>query len=260
LRGASIFWFLFSTGGAAVTFLVAVVWVLARPKSRAARLCLGVVAVGYTLVSTYSISHGVERMMGASFHPLTAADVPPGRSVIVLLGSGSYRRQDWSGNKVSVLDPIGLERTLEAARVYRLVEPDFVVSSGGLIEPDAAEDPSGETMKDTLVRLGVPPERIIVERQSSNTREEAQIVARMLPSLGVQHVILVTSSIHMRRATGMFRAVGVEVIPAVARQPELLHPAFRFLPTETGLRTSALVVHELAGLTYYWLKGAYKAA
>jgi hypothetical protein len=56
----------------------------------------------------------------------------------------------------------------------------------------------------------------------------------------------------------MFRAVGVEVIPAVARQPELLHPAFRFLPTETGLRTSALVVHELAGLTYYWLKGAYK--
>jgi uncharacterized SAM-binding protein YcdF (DUF218 family) len=259
LRGATIFWFLLSTGGVLVAVLAAVVWVYARPKSRAARAFLGFVAVGYTLVSVYAVSHTVERWIGAPFHPLTRADVPPGRSVVVLLGSGNYRRQDWSGAKLSVLDPIGLERTLEAARVYRLVEPDFVISSGGLIEPDSAEDPSGETMREALVRLGVPPDRIIVERTSSNTREEAQLVAAMLPSMGVQHVILVTSAIHMRRAAGMFRAVGIEVIPAIARQPDYLNPAFRFLPTETGLRTGALVVHELAGLTYYWMKGSYKS-
>ena len=33
----------------------------------------------------------------------------------------------------------------------------------------------------------------------------------------------------------------------------------RFLPTDRGLRMSALVVHEVAGLTYYWLKGWYKS-
>jgi uncharacterized SAM-binding protein YcdF (DUF218 family) len=259
LRGASIFWFLFSTGGVVVAVLAAVVWVFARPRSRAARVFLGCVAVGYVLVSTYAVSHAIERWIGSPFHPMTRADVPPGRTVVVLLGSGSYRRMDWSGTKMSVLDPIGLERTLEAARVYRLVAPDFVISSGGVIDADSGEDPAGETMRDALVRLGVPPDRIVVERQSTNTRDEAQLVAAMLPSMNVAHVILVTSPIHMRRAIGMFRAVGVEAIPAIARQPDYLSPAFRFLPTETGLKTGALVVHELAGLTYYWLKGSYKS-
>ena len=239
--------------------LAATVWVYLRPTSRIARAFLGFVAVGYALVSVYAVAHTVERWIGAPFHQLTRADVPPGRSVIVLLGSGSYRRLDWTGTKLSVLDPIGLERTLEAARVYRLVEPEFIVSSGGVIDPDSGEDPAGETMRDALLKLGVPPDRIIVERQSANTRDEAQLVAAMLPSMGVQHVILVTSAIHMRRAAGMFRAVGVEVIPAIARQPDYLDPTFRLLPTETGLKTSALVVHELAGLTYYWLKGSYKS-
>jgi uncharacterized SAM-binding protein YcdF (DUF218 family) len=259
LRGASIFWFLFSTGGVVVAVLAAVAWVYTRPKSRVARACLGFVAVGYALVSVYAVAHTVERWIGAPFHPLTRADVPPGRTVVVLLGSGSYRRQDWSGTKMSVLDPIGLERTLEAARVYRLLEPDFVVSSGGLIEPDAPEDPAGETMRDALIRLGVPPQRIIVEGKSTNTLDEARLIAAMLPPMKVTHVILVTSPIHMRRAVGMFRAVGVDVIPAIARQADYLKPALRFLPTEVGLRTSALVVHELGGLAYYWLKGSYKS-
>jgi uncharacterized SAM-binding protein YcdF (DUF218 family) len=259
LRGASIFWFLFSTGGLVVAVLAAVGWVYARPKSRAARVFLAGVALGYALVSVYAVPHAFERWIGAPFHPLTREDVPPGRNVVVLLGSGSYRRLDWSDGKLSVPDPIGLERTLEAARVYRLVQPDFVISSGGVIEPEVPEDPSGETMKDTLVRLGVPPDRIIVERQSTNTRDEAQLVAAMLPSLGVEHVILVTSVIHMRRAAGMFRAVGIEAIPAIARPPDYADSTRRFLPTDRGLRMSALVVHEVAGLTYYWLKGWYKS-
>jgi uncharacterized SAM-binding protein YcdF (DUF218 family) len=259
LRGASIFWFLFSTGGVVSALLAAVAWVLIRPKSHAARLGLAAVALGYTLVSIYAVPHAVEHWIGAPFHPLTHADVPSDRSVVVLLGSGNYRRLDWSDLKSSILDPIGLERTLEAARVYRLIQPDFVISSGGLIEPDIGEDPVGDTMKDTLVRLGVPADRVIVERESTNTRDEALLVKGMLPSLHVQHVVLVTSAIHMRRAVGMFRAVGVETIPAIARQPDYVEPLRRYLPSDQGLRTSGLVVHELAGLTYYWLKGWYKS-
>jgi hypothetical protein len=30
------------------------------------------------------------------------------------------------------------------------------------------------------------------------------------------------------------------------------------LPSDTGLRTSALAVHEIVGITYYWLRGLYK--
>ena len=175
----------------------------------------------------------MERWLSA-FHPLTrATSLRPKRRGAPR--SGSYRREDWSDVKLSVLDPIGVERTLEAARIYRLVQPDFVISSGGLIEPDDPEDPPGETMKQTLVRLGVPAERIIVERDSTNTRDEAVMVAAMLPSLDVKHVILVTSPMHMRRAVGMFRAVGVEVIPAIARRREIFRTSVSLTPAADRL-------------------------
>jgi uncharacterized SAM-binding protein YcdF (DUF218 family) len=258
LRGASIFWFLFSTGGIVAALLAGVAWLYARPKSRAPRVMLAVVAIGYALATIYPFPRAIERWVSAPFRPLAKADVPGGRSIVVLLGSGSYRRVDWSEKKMSVLDPIGTERTLEAARVFRLIDPTFVVSSGGLIDPDRLEDPAGDTMAEALIRLGVPADRIIIERQSTNTRDEAVSVAKMLPTLNVQNVILVTSSIHMRRAVGMFRAAGVETIPAVAREIEYSDTFLNFLPSDVGLRKSALVVHELAGITYYWMKGWYR--
>jgi uncharacterized SAM-binding protein YcdF (DUF218 family) len=258
VRGASIFWFLFSTSGVLVTFLIAVAWLVARPASRTARWFLGSVAISYALISIYAVPHLIERAIGAGFHQLARADVPPGRTVVVLLGSGNYRREDWSNRRVAILDPIGLERTLEAARVYRLTDAAFIISSGGVIDQDEPIDPAGNTMKDTLVQLGVPSDRIIVEDTSTNTRDEAVQVAAMLPSLQIKHVVLVTSLIHMRRAIGIFRAVGIDAIPAVARGREYSDFTVYFLPTDTGLRMSALAAHELAGLAYYRLKGWYR--
>jgi uncharacterized SAM-binding protein YcdF (DUF218 family) len=258
LRGATLFWFLFSTGGVLTTLVVATAWLLIRPRSRRARASLVLLVGGFTLVSMPPVPLTVEHWISAPYRPLAVADVPPGRTIVVLLGSGGYRRADWDGSTMAVLDPIGTERTLEAARVYRLIQPAYVVSSGGLIDPDRPEAPAGDTMKDALVRLGVPPDRIIVENKSTNTRDEATIVAGMLPSLGADRVVIVTSAIHMRRAVGMFRAVGIEGIPAIARGPESVGGAGSVLPSDGGLRLTALVVHELAGLTYYRLKGWYR--
>jgi uncharacterized SAM-binding protein YcdF (DUF218 family) len=259
LTGAGFFWFLFSSGGVLVTLLAGVVWLFAKPTARAPRLFLAFIGFGYTAASIYSVPHLVERWIGSPFHPLTQADVPAGRNVVVLLGSGSYRREDWSGESLSILDPIGAERTLEAARVYRLVKADYVISSGGVVGSEQFEGPSGVTMQNALVQLGVPPDRIIVERESTNTRTEAIRIKAMLPSLGADHLILVTSAIHMRRAAGMFRAAGIDVIPAIAHEPEAFDPTDYFLPTHEGLRTSALAVHELVGISYYWLRGWYKS-
>jgi len=70
--------------------------------------------------------------------------------------------------------------------------------------------------------------------------------------------VLVTSAIHMRRSVGLFRAVGINVIPAIARQREYSGFSVYLLPSDTGLRTSALAVHEILGMAYYRLRGQYK--
>jgi len=215
---------------------------------------LAFAVLGYAAASIYPIPRTVERWMASPFHQLTRADVAPGRTVVVLLGSGSSRRQDWSDVTFSFLDPTGFERTLEAARLYRLLTPDYVISSGGVVEDDSV----GAAMKNTLIQLGVPADRILVEGQSLNTRDEAVMVAAMLPPLNVEHVVLVTSAIHMRRSVGLFRAVGIDVIPAIARQYEYPDFSVHLLPSETGLRTSSLVVHEILGAAYYRLRGQLK--
>src|SRR5262249_38770674 len=113
------------------------------------------------------------------------------------------------------------------------------------------------TMRDTLVRLGVPSSRVIVKSESVDTHDEAQQVARLLPTLNVDRVILVTSSIHMRRAVATFRAAGVTVIASPAREqkPGSLRWQLTYLPSERGLYEASLVAHELLGMVYYKISG-----
>jgi uncharacterized SAM-binding protein YcdF (DUF218 family) len=100
-------------------------------------------------------------------------------------------------------------------------------------------------MRDALVRLGVPASRVILKDDAGDTHDEAQNVARLLPGLHVDHVVLVTSAVHMRRARSTFRAAGVSVIPAPAREdkPVMLGWRMAYLPSERGLHEASLHAH-----------------
>jgi uncharacterized SAM-binding protein YcdF (DUF218 family) len=183
----------------------------------------------------------------------------PGPTAIVLLGSGSFTAHDWRDNTFSILDPTGADRVAEAARVYKLVEPAWVISSGGASVLIDSNEPDGLVMRDALVQLGVPPPRILVETESLNTHDEAVIVARMLKPLAIQHVIVVTSDIHMRRSIGTFCAAGLDAIPAAARSPVKRPPwDLKMIPSEEGLEEAAAVAHELLGVGYYTLRGWFR--
>ena len=86
--------------------------------------------------------------------PLTAADVPPGRTAIVVLGSGSYAIRDWDDNEYSTTDAIAASRVLEAVRVYKLVQPDWVISSGGKVRAEQFAPATGEAMGRLLRAVG----------------------------------------------------------------------------------------------------------
>ena len=111
-------------------------------------------------------------------------------------------------------------------------------------------------MRDQLVTLGVPAQRILVESTSADTHEQALLVAPLLRERGVIQVVLVTSRVHMPRALGVFRAAGVQAVPAIAPDPFWSKTAFdRWRPTARGLGTLSALVHELAGVPYYWARG-----
>jgi uncharacterized SAM-binding protein YcdF (DUF218 family) len=168
--------------------------------------------------------------------------------------------EDWNERTFSFTDRAAAARVLEAVRVFSLVDPAIVISSGGNAHPRRHAAPTGDTMRDALIELGIPRDRIVVETISRTTRDEAVVVGPMLAKYGVKQTILVTSEVHMRRALGAFRAAGIETIPAVAQEFELDLPWARvWMPSGEGLWVASSNAHEVIGLVYYRLRGWWRA-
>jgi len=256
---SSVVDFVFSAGGVVAALLVGVLWLWWRPQSRAPRTFLLTVAIAYGLASTYGVGQIFNRVLTSPFHPFAAGDAPSGRVAIVVMGSGSYLARDWDGNTYSLPDFGAASRVLEAVRVFRLVHPEVIVSSGGKIDPNDRHEATAIVMRDALIELGVPRERIVLQSSSRNTYEEAIADTKLLQSLNVDHLIVVTSDFHMRRTLGAFRAAGLTATPAIARFPyEVDSWSSRWLPGDMGLAYTSLVAHEVLGIAYYAARGWFR--
>jgi uncharacterized SAM-binding protein YcdF (DUF218 family) len=242
-----------------LALLVAALWLWRRPGSIAARRFLIASAMAYTAASVYVVPAAVGRLLTSAYHPFEAGDVPRGPTAVVLLGSGDQTIQGWDATPLSVLDPVGASRVLEAWRVFRLIDPAWIISSGGSPDPASPHEPSSIVMRDALVALGVPGGRIKLESLSTNTHDEAVLLSPVLHSLDIEQLVIVTSDVHMRRSLGIFRAQGWNAIPAIAPDPDAtLTRAERWRPSLPGLWLSGRVAHELLGIPYYWARGWYR--
>jgi len=252
--------FALSLGGFVTCSVGAILFILAKPGSRIARRLLVLVIAVYACFSIYGISHRFVAALSSAYMPFAAEDVPRGQTAIVVLGSGGYTIRDWAGNELSTPDAYAASRALEAARVYRLVNPAYVIASGGKVSERQSSEATGAIVGQTLLRLGIPQDRLETQLTSRNTHEEAVFDSAMVRKLGAEHLVLVTSDFHMWRAVGAFRAAGFEVIPAISRDPL---PA-RFwdesvVPGERGLREASVFAHEVFGILYYRLRGWYRS-
>src|SRR5262249_4526929 len=150
------------------------------------------VVLAYTVASLVPISNSAATFLAAPYHPFAAVDVRPGSTAVVVLGSGSFTAHDWAENRFSIVDPAGADRVIEAVRVFKMIDPKWVISSGGAGMIDRWNVPAGETMRDELINLGVPRSRILIETSSRTTHDEAVIVAEMLKPLKPDNVVIVT--------------------------------------------------------------------
>jgi uncharacterized SAM-binding protein YcdF (DUF218 family) len=244
---------LLSPGALAIVFVVCALWVWLSPRSSAARRTMLAAAVFYLAASTYRVPAAIASLtLARHADPFRSEAVDHGPTVITLLGGGHVHVEGLAGT-MSVMLPAEAARVLEAARVFHLVRAQWVISSGGALPGNT---PSSLVMRDALVQLGVPSQQILLESSSRDTHEEAVLIAPMLRSLGAQRTIVVTSSIHMPRSLGAFRAAGIRAIPAPVREPETsVTRAGAWLPSASGLLFSSQLAHEFIGIAYYRARG-----
>jgi len=123
---------------------------------------------------------------------------PYGQALLVLAGSAL---------EDGLLGESSYWRSVYAVRVWRGGGFLQVVIAGG-----PPRQPAAEAMRRFLIAEGVPADKIRFETGSSNTRESALNMARLLAGDTTGKVLL-TSDYHMFRASRAFRRAGVEILP-----------------------------------------------
>lgn len=237
---------------------VALLWLGGRWRS-SARVGLVVLVAGYWLMSLPWVSGALVGLLAHGYDRIESASQGQGVQAIVVLGGGAADYQYAGGEIVSMSDASAL-RVLEAARLYRLLRPPLVIASGG--PGSKGGEPEGEVMAGALSELGVPASVVVTEIVSSNTHDQAIYVKRILANKGIDRFALVTSPVHMPRAMGAFRQVGLKPLPDAAPEQNRAPgaKAVGWLPSLSALDTSQSAFRELLGLAYYWARGWLAAA
>ena len=96
----------------------------------------------------------------------------------------------------------GDERVRQAAELYQQGYAPLVLLSGG-------EEMAGISVPEMLRRqalaLGIPPDALLSEPDSTSTAEQARYLRPLLQPRGMRRAIVVTSSYHTRRTRRLFR-------------------------------------------------------
>jgi uncharacterized SAM-binding protein YcdF (DUF218 family) len=183
----------------------------------------------------------------ATFPPLS----PPAHLDAIIVIGGAIDSTVFDAHPASGFNP-AFGRLYEAARLAKLYPQARLYDVGGPtpLSPGRAE---ADEAADVLVALGVPRERIVIERQSRNTYENAQDAAALAHPRAGETYALVTSAFHMPRAVGCFRAAGFPVVADPVDYHWLGENGVGFDVTG-GLESFDLAVHEYSGLAgYRWL-------
>lgn len=217
--------------------------------SRMPRLAKSLVCAMLILIATFSlpvIGDGLLTLLERATHT-PIEEFRDAQAIVVLGGATYFNAPEYGGDTV----PTGeLPRLRLAAVLHRRTGLPLLVTGGS---PDGGNFPEAILMKKTLEEEFSVRVRW-VEGASDNTRQSAINSSKLLSSVGIRAIVLVTHGWHMPRARSIFERSGFRVIPAGTD----FHGGHRltvldFLPSAGGLESSAIFTHEAIGLLWYWL-------
>jgi uncharacterized SAM-binding protein YcdF (DUF218 family) len=174
---------------------------------------------------------------------------------IVVLGGSIDADLSVARGTAAVMAAAG--RLVEAAALAHRYPNARVILSGGsanLIAPDAREADYAAALFESL---GVSRERLVMERRSRNTQENAEFSKAIAAPKSGERWLLVTSAYHMPRSVGLFRKAGFAVEPypvdwRTGKGADIL----RFSPRALeGLERTDIGIREWIGLAAYWVTG-----
>lgn len=160
---------------------------------------------------------------------------------IVVLGGGIMKGGE-----------LGDESMRRAIRGIELCKRGFapLIVLSGKAGPDQPHPTEAEARAKIAEVAGIPRESILKEETANTTREESIRIAALLTERNIGRILLVTESLHMRRAKLLFERAGLAVLPAPSDDysTAMKSPGQRlWLAMRIGMESAALVYYRVAG-------------
>lgn len=160
---------------------------------------LGLLSVVGILLSAYTpLPNLLARSLAVS------SQIQPADAIVVL-GAGIHRD--------GTLGESSLRRAVQGVVLYHRRLAPLIVFSGISYEGSPVE---AEVRAVLAHHLRVPEKAILLESRAQTTAEEAQNIAEKLHRRGAKSILLVSSSLHLKRAVPRFEAQGLKVFPVAA--------------------------------------------
>jgi len=221
--------------GLVLLAIIATLLLTRRPRLARALLVFALVALW--LMSLPIIAYPLARH--AQHYSALDLSKPVRAQAIVILGGGGERdyAPEYGG---PAAQPYLLERLAYGA---------WLAGKTGLPVLVTSYYREAIAMRATLERnFGIEPRW--VDRYAFDTFDNARDSALLLHASGVTRVLLVTSGLHIWRATHEFEAAGLEVVPApmaLVNAPVGDFTFFSYLPYDQATLLSATAIYELLG-------------
>ncbi len=184
------------------------------------------------------------------WYPVRPLESVQPQAIVVL--SGGVHPAD-PGRPYPLPDAVTYERSEFAAWLHNHWRPLPVLACGG---PDRKfGQPFSLTMREVLLKAGVPSSLIWTEERSHSTHENAVYGAEILRRRGITTIALVVEAKSMMRAAASFRKQGITVLPWPCSSNEFGPWRDELLPSGKAIERNEVTLHEAVGLAVYWLRG-----
>lgn len=221
---------------------------------RAGMRLLLIAFVSLYLMSSGTLKNGIIYLF-ESRYPFPSESQLSTVDAIVVLGGGLLERNELR----TKAEPSGFtySRVACGVRAFKASGAKYLVLAGGPPGEGNTGTTEAHLMREVAIVHGVDANQILTESQSSNTREHAAQVSKLLEPRGIGRIGLVTSALHLPRAVRSFRKFykeGVLAIPC-----DHLFESWRWsprsvLPTAGALYHNTMAVHEIVGSMWYQLQ------
>lgn len=250
--------FLYPLGLASVLMIIALVMLWKRPRLAAATIALALIVL--LVGSNGWVSRSLVRSL--EWQNIPPVELPDAEAIIVL---GGCTKPAFPPRLSVDLSEEG-DRILYAVQLYQQKKAPLVIVSGGRIDWRGTGPSESADMAAVLSQIGVPVSAIIQEPASLNTYENAVYVRKIIDSLGIRRVLLVTSAMHMPRSLLIFKRQGIDAIPAptdflvTAKELQELQSSpqatlLNLLPDADRLQQATRALKEYVGIMVYRLRG-----